>query len=224
MLHATWHVSSSVPPTLRARSLRPWYVMASLVLVLLMGVRGLGSGCGTAVFLREGKVPDVAAVAEQARGGDPFEFTFQVIEAAQATAMAAHRHLTFPLGVGRMLLGGLLLVAAFLALNGRPGSRSLALQAIGATAVFCAVEYALTREVRGVWIDLVVRAGALLPEGAPERQSVTSAALWWTAERVRVALFELGTLGLAAVALTRERARLWFEAVAAATEEETEEP
>lgn len=217
-------MSPSVPPTLHARSLRPWYVTATLVLVLLIGLRGLGAGCGATLYLRGGTVPDVTAVAEQARGGEPFELTFQVIEAAQARALAEHRNLTFPLSVGRMLLGGLLLVASFLALGGRPGSRALALQAIGAGAAFAALEYGLTREVRAAWIDMVVRAGALLPEGSPERQSVTTPALWWFAERVRVSVFEIGALGLGALALTRRRARAWFQAMEDAAPEETEEP
>lgn len=217
-------VSPSVPPTLRARSLRPWYVSAALVLALLIGLRGLGTGCGATLYLRDGTVPDVTAVAEQARGGEPFELTFQVIEAAQARALAEHRHRTFPLSVGRTLLGGLLLVASFMALGGRRGSRTLMLQAIGAGVAFAAIDYGMTREVRAAWIDMVVRAGALLPEGSPERQSVTTPALWWFAERVRVSIFEIGALLLIAVALSRARAEAWFQAMEDAVEEETEEP
>lgn len=217
-------MSSSRPPPPRPRSLRPWYVTATLLLVLFVGLRGFGAGCGATMFLRGGTVPDVTAVAEQARDrGEPFEFTFVVIEAAQARALAEHRRVTFPLAVGRMLLGGLLLVATVLALNGRPGSRALALQALAASAVFAAMDYTLTREMRGAWIDMLVRAGALLPPELPERQSVTNPALWWMAERVRLWVFELGALGLAALALTRARAAAYFQAAAAAAAAEDEE-
>jgi hypothetical protein len=124
-----------------------------------------------------------------------------------------------------MLLGGLLLVATVMAMNGRPGSRALALQAIAAGAAFALIDYGLTREMRGAWIDMLVHAGALLPPDVPERQSVTNAALWWMAERVRLVVFDLGVLGLAAFALTRSRAAEFFRAAAVVAEdEETGEP
>jgi hypothetical protein len=189
----------------------------------VIGASELLSGCGAALFLRGGTIPDVTAVAEQARDrGDPFELMFLVKEAAQARALAEHRDLTFPLSVGRMLLGGLLLVASGLALGGRPGSRGLAFQALAANAAFVVLEYALTQRVRGTWIELLARAGAVLPADLPERQSLMNPALWWTFARFRLVIIDLGALAAAALALTRERSAAYFRAIAAALEEEEE--
>lgn len=216
-------MESSHPPRTshhpRPRSLRPWYLLATMLLTWIIGVRGLVGGCGAMMYLRGGTVPDVAAVAEQARGqGDPFEFTFLVLEAAQARALSDFHGITFPLSVARMLLGGLLLAASGLALGGRPGARVFAMQVLLACVVFAGLDYWLTGGMRTAWIDMVVRAGALLPEDVPERQSLTSPELWWMAERVRVGVFELGALSAAAVALTRDRSKAYFEAVAHAAE------
>lgn len=219
-------MDSPIPPPVhpRPRSLRPWYLLATMLLTWVIGVRGLVGGCGAAMYLRDGTVHDVAAVTEQARGqGDPFEFTFLVLEAAQARALSDFHGITFPLSVARMLLGGLLLAASGLALGGRPGARSFALQVLLASAAFASVEYVLTRGMRGAWIEMVVRAGATLPADVPERQSLTSPALWWMAERVRFAVFELGALAAAAVALTRDRSKAYFQAVAQSAES-TREP
>ncbi|MGK4009086.1 hypothetical protein WMF31_41170 [Sorangium sp. So ce1036] len=217
MLHGSLYVDSIRPP--RPRSLRPWYLVATMLLTWIIGVRGFMAGCGTAMYLRSGMAPDVTAVAEQARDqGDPFQFTFAVLEAAQAHAMSAHQDVAFPLSIAKVLLGGLLVVASGLALGGRPGTRGFVLQVLAANLAFAAVEYALTRDVRGAWIDMVAQAGALLPPGVPEREGLTNPGLWWTAERVRFVLFELCILGFAALALTRERTKLYFQAVARATD------
>lgn len=196
---------------------------ATLLLVLIVGLRGFGEGCGATLQLREGIVPDVTAVAKQARDqGDPLRFLLLVSEAAKAQALAGHRSLTVPLSVARMLLGGLLFVAGALAMNGRRGSRGLLLQALFAGAAFAGLEYALTSGVRGAWIDMLVRACAMLPEDLPDRQSWTDPALWWMAERVRLVAFDVGLLAVAALALTRRRATAYFRAAAAAAEDEEE--
>jgi hypothetical protein len=190
-----------------------------MLLAWIIGVRGLVGGCGAAMYLRGGASPDVAAVVAQARDqGDPYEFTFLVLEAAQARALIDFQVVTFPLSVARMLLGGMLLAAAGLALGGKPGSRTFALLALAANAAFAAIDYALTRGMRGAWIDMVVRAGAMLPRELPERESLTNPGLWWMVERVRFVIFELGALAAGAIALTRERSRAYFEAVAEAAE------
>lgn len=223
MLHGSRHVDSNRPP--RPRSLRPWYLVATMLLTWIIGVRGFMAGCGTATYLRGGMAPDVMVVAEQARDqGDPFQFTFLVLEAAQARAMSLHQDVAFPLSVGKVILGGLLVIASGLALGGRPGTRGFVLQVLLANLAFAAVEYGLTRDIRGAWIDMVAQAGALLPPEVPERESLTNPSLWWTAERVRFVLFELAILGAAALAMTRERTKLYFQAVARATVDPGDEP
>ncbi|WP_437676061.1 hypothetical protein [Sorangium sp. So ce131] len=204
------------PP--RPRSLRPWYLVAAMLLTWLMGVRGFMAGCGTAMYLRGGTAPDVTAVAQQARDhADPFQFAI-VLDAAKARALSLHRDVAFPLSIGQAILGALLVVASGLALGGRPGTRGFVLQVLVANLAFATVEYTLTRGVRAAWIDMVAQAGALLPPGTPEREGIMNPSVWWTFERVRFVLFELGILGAATLAMTRERTKLYFQAVARAVD------
>jgi hypothetical protein len=188
-----------------------------MLLAWIIGVNGLVGGCGAAMYLRDGTVRDVQEVAAQARDqGDAIGFMVLVLEAAQARALSDFRSVTFPLSIARMLLGGLLLAAAGLALGGR--SRGFALQAVAVNMAFSVLDYILTRGVRGAWIDEVVRMGAMLRPELPERQSMTSPGLWWMIVRLRFAVFELGALGAGALALTRARSKAYFEAVERATE------
>jgi hypothetical protein len=190
-----------------------------MLLTWIIGVRGFMEGCGTAMYLRSGLAPDVTAVAEQAREqGDSFKFMVLVVQAAQTRALSEFQSVSFPLSVGRMLLGGMLVVASGLALGGRPGSRGFALQVLAVSLAFAAVDYGLTRSMRGAWIEMAAQAGTLLPPNVPERELLTTPSLWWTALRVQFVVSELCALGVAALALTRARTRSYFDAVAASTE------
>lgn len=209
-------------PALRPRSLRPWYLLTTLLLAWIIGVRGLVGGCATASYLRSGTVPDVAAVAAGAQQqGDTLELTRLVIEAAYLRALSDFRRVTFPLTVARMLLGGLLLAASWMALGGKPKTRGFAIQVLLANMAFSALDYALTRGVRAAWIEEASRLGAMLPQ-TPENQELMSPAILWTIERIRFAVFELGALGAAAFALTRDRSKAYFEAVERAAEKSGE--
>jgi hypothetical protein len=192
-----------------------------MVLTFLVGFHGMTSGCAMIGYLREGNVPDMTEVTTQAKEGDSLQYLVLVSQTAQLRAMAEAREVTFPLSAAKMLLASLLLVASSLAMGGRPGARSLALQALAANALLAAIEYALTRNVRGIWIDDVVRAGqAIMSRLPPEQTLVTQRAFWWWGERIRLAIVEVGVFALAAFALTRPRTKTFFDAVAAASASE----
>lgn len=190
-----------------------------MVLTWLAGFHGLTTGCASTMFLRAGKLPDLTTAAHAAKSGkDVMDFA-ALMRSAELSAMLSNVKVTFPLSVGEALLGGLLVIASGLAMSGRPGSRSLALQAILANALFVVLAYVATQRVRAAWIDVVARAASALPESAPQREA---GALWWMM-RIRLVLFGLGPLLLAWIALTRQRTRIFFDAVARQTES-TEEP
>ncbi|AKT36330.1 uncharacterized protein CMC5_004440 [Chondromyces crocatus] len=197
--------------------------MMALVLAVTFGLQDLTTGCVATTFLREGTVPDVHAVAEQAREEDPYQLLLRVHEAAHVRAMADHAKVTFPLSVGRMLLGGLLCVVGFMALPGRRGSRALVMQALAVNIAFTALDYVLSRDMRATWIELFAQAGALLPPELPDRERLVSPEFWWGAHRTRLIMVELGMV-LMAAALSTTRARQWFAMVAAASRDEAEGP
>jgi hypothetical protein len=215
---------STSPARAGPRSLRPWYLVATMVLTWFLGVHGLTSGCSTLRQLRDGSVVDMATATETARNeDDPRRVIFVIHEVARMHAMAEVRQLTFPLTIAKLLLAGLLVVASGLAMAGRPGARSLALQALVANAALAVISYVVMRDVRGVWIEAVARAGDGLPPLEPGHAQLLERRFLWWLERMRLATFDLGALGIAALALTRQRTKIFFEAVAEAAET-TEEP
>ncbi len=194
-----------------------------MVIAWFVGVYALSAGFTAASVLHKGLAPDIATARTAAYGGGLQELEALWI-AAERTALFARRDLYFPLAATQAALGGLLVIASGLAMSGRPGSRSFALQALGANVALAVARYVLSRDVRGACIDEMLRVASTLPADMPLRRALESReALWWR-ERVSLAIFDLGTLGLGAIALTRERAKLYFEAAARAAESTEEEP
>jgi len=191
-----------------------------MVLTWFVGVRGLNSGFSYASFLRSGTLPDMATAAKHV-GTMADVLELAGLEALKS--MLAHARVTFPLAVAEVLLAGLLVVASGLAMGGRKGSRGLALQALGANALLAVVAYALTPGVRAAYIDGVLHAVDTVTLPEPHRDVLTNAGIFHWAFRIKLAVFDLGPLLLGALALTRERTRAFFEAVARATER-PEEP
>ena len=183
--------------------------------------------------LQQNSLADVTAEVGKHDTIDPVQAMWLSIYSARFTATLDAHALTFPLNVARLLLSGLLVVTSVLAMGGRPGVRALALQALLANAAFAALDYALTRSVRATWIEAVGRMGDLLPRSFERRDELAAQGemlrmltnrqfLWWS-ERIRFFLLDVGIFGFAAVALTRRRTKVFFDAVAEAAES-AEEP
>jgi hypothetical protein len=194
-----------------------------MLLTWLIGVQGLMSGCTVVMILRQGSVEEVSTEVGKQDGSDPTQGIRRAVEAAQIKAIGEAQEVTFPLNVARLLLSGMLIIVSGLAMGGRPGVRSLALQVVAANALLAAVDYALTRSVRAAWIDAGACAMEMLPPALPHRELMVQSSTWWWFARIRFAVFELGTFAFAALALTRRRTKVYFDAVAEAAES-AEEP
>ena len=59
-------MDSSVPPPPARAKLRPWYLVAAMVLTWFVGVHGLNLGFSYASFLRSGTMPDMKTAAQHA--------------------------------------------------------------------------------------------------------------------------------------------------------------
>ncbi|APR84961.1 Hypothetical protein A7982_10310 [Minicystis rosea] len=189
-----------------------------MVLTWFVGVHGLSTGCANAMFLREGRLPDITAAAHAARSSlDMMDFA-ALVRAAELSAMLSHVKLTFPFAVAEAMLGGLLVIASGLAMSGRRGARSLALQAVLANALLAVGAYVLTRGVRADWIDVVMNTVAAMPATAPQKLAFGDPSKLWWITRIKLFFFDLSPLLLAALALTRARTKSFFDAVAHATE------
>ncbi|MFT3775027.1 MAG: hypothetical protein QM820_57500 [Minicystis sp.] len=189
-----------------------------MVLTWFAGVHGLTTGFANAMFLREGRLPDLSAAAHAAKTGiDVMDFA-ALVRAAELSAMLTHVKVTFPLAVAEAMLGGLLVIGSGLAMGGRRGARSLALQVIAANALLAIAAYLLTRGVRTGWIEVVMGTASALPEASPQRAAFGEPATLWWAARIKLIFFDLGPLALGVLALSSGRTRTFFDAVAHATE------
>jgi hypothetical protein len=185
-----------------------------MILTWFMGVHGLNVGFSTALRLRAGTMPDVHDIA--ARTGTMADiFEYGALYAVRATL--ENPRVTFPLAVAEILLSGLLVIASGLAMGGRRGARGLAMQAILANAAFAALAFALTPFVRAAYVDGVLKALDTLSLPEPQREALVTPGFYHWGMRLRFALHLTG-LALAALALTRDRTKTFFEAVARATE------
>jgi hypothetical protein len=192
-----------------------------MVLTWFAGVNGLNEGLKEASLLRASRLPDLTTAATQI--GTVQEVMAAALLQAQQ-AVLAHGRVTFPLSIAEVILSALLVIASGLAMGGRRGARGLALQALGANALLALVAFALTPFVRAAYVDGVMRAAEGLPLPPPQRGMLGDAAFWQWFFRVKLAVFDLGTLALGALALTRGRTKTYFAAMARAAERAEEEP
>lgn len=212
------------PPVHERQVQRPFYLVAAMVLVWILGIRSLIDGATTSLVLREGSLPDAFAIARSS-SGELQDVFVPILSAARITALAAAAQLSFPLGVGRALLASTLVVASTLVLLGRPSARTFAFQALGANALFAILEYVLLRHVRGAWVDIAARAIATIQESTLPPGTVELTRFWgYWMERLRLFFFELGVPFVAAIALLRPRTKIYFAEAAAAAESAEEEP
>jgi hypothetical protein len=182
---------------------RPLLLLAGMLLCTLMAMAGSVNGFTELVHFRSGTVaeapltPGVDAADQEAA---------QRFVHAWGEALDRARSVRLPLSVANMLLSGLLLIAATRASAGRPGSGSLALQAVGANAALAVVDYLLSRHYRG---DVVAASIEYLTHSKLWDGSLTEAQLAsraWTSFRVQLCV-ALVAYGAAALSLVRRPAR-----------------
>jgi hypothetical protein len=198
------------------RKLRPWFLVATMIIAWFVGVNGVTSGCDSVAILRAGVIPDRAGL-ERSLGGDgePAQAVAAAHQAARIKAMVDARETAFPLGVAKLLLSALLVVASAMALAGRPGARAFAIQAVLVYAAFAALDFALSHAMRASWIPEVAAAAAEIARGSPQQAIFGDARIWWWSERARFGILDLATMAAAFFALLAPRSKAYFAAMAA---------
>lgn len=202
------------PPSTNVRQLRPFYLVAALVVTWIVGVQGIASGFATASYLREGHLPDATALSLRA-GPDAVAQLSATYAIAERIALGEATRLAFPISVATVLLSGLLVVASGLALTGRRGAQSLALQALLANSALAIVTYILLAPVRDAAVGAAVEAAAAMTLAESER-AMQSPLMWKWLGRMRFGVGELGLYVLTAIALTRPRSTEFFRAASRA--------
>jgi hypothetical protein len=148
--------------------------MPAMILIWLVGVVGVNTGCQGALIINSGSVPDDQAILESIKGRTDHAAGNEYTNAVITRALIEHRDRTLPLSVGQALLSLLLVSASAMILSGRPGARTFALQVFGANAVFYVVDYVLTQDFRDQW----VRARAQLDDAAVLGLAPVSLYVW----------------------------------------------
>lgn len=197
---------------------RPWYLTLALVVCILFGGSIWWEGCGTIYFFRQPADP-----AEIAQGIDDGAKRAAVIDIGERylTKIEAAKNRLFPLGVASFVLGLAMVVLATRALAGRGEARSMLLQILGAQAVLGIVAFLLTPDVRHAQSEyLSARIGLELAEMRQTNPGGGGAAFYAAVMGAFLKVFPglvavpTALCGLIVLALTRPRARAFFEAEA----------
>ncbi|MBI4704982.1 MAG: hypothetical protein HY744_28075 [Deltaproteobacteria bacterium] len=192
-----------------------------MCLTWVVGVLGASSGCANVAYLAGWYRPPPETLDPGAidAASQPLVHSSRVVEQARLRATADAHRVAFPLGIAKLLLGTLLVLASAAALAARPSARSLALQAVAASALLAALDHGLLGSVRdevgrAVAADMVEHGFGQLPDMSREESVAFFRGIYGAAELLRLALLEIGVYGGALLALTRARTKAFFEAPA----------
>ncbi|MBI5538156.1 MAG: hypothetical protein HY898_35870 [Deltaproteobacteria bacterium] len=188
----------SLIPQSSARTPRPGYLVACLVLASMLGLGGLTNGCGTIQFYRQATH---AGLTSDSKMDPELRAWVEHVHQARNEGLVTYAGRIVPLATANALLSFLLIVASATALAGRPRANSLALQATAANLAYTVIDFVLERPLRTVIIEAATRA----PPGIPAlAERLPSAMGWWWMYR---GLFVLQLAALAAIiyGLTRPR-------------------
>lgn len=198
----------------------------------LIGVRGLSDSIDMIVFLRQNNLPDVAGTLQGlGNATEPGAEILVLYHAAYLRAVGEMAQISFPLFVGKLILSVLLVITSSMAMSGRPGSRIITFQAHLAYAALSAATFWLLRDARYAAIDVMRTVHPLLPKLLASEPPQTldlftnlldkPVLLFFS--RISMAIFGVGALLLGASTLMTTRTKTFFDAVAAATTEDTED-
>lgn len=204
---------------------RPWYLVLALLGALALGTTGACSGWGTVMLYREPEPARLLVNPSLPGVTDPADrAAIESRVAADVRTLDAAKPRGWPVAVGTLLLGTAVLFFAMRALGGSRGARAALVQLVVAQAGLSVLGYWLTRDVLDADVRLTEAIQAAgFHEKVPDRpqadeMSRTAATILRVASPIALALRSLGSI-LVVVALTRRRARDFFDASAAAVQE-----
>ncbi|MCU0682900.1 MAG: hypothetical protein MUF34_11725 [Polyangiaceae bacterium] len=199
-----------------ARPRPPRLFAFAMVLCMALGFGGTMNGCNVLQFYRssvreEPPMPD-GDEAEREKWREGVRASWDVFDRARATQV--------PLAAADLVLSALLMMVAWRALQGRPGTRGLAAQAVAVNGAYALLEYALSTPVRAAFVSVLVehmpRSSLRLPTPLPDEQlsEALHQALYFLLFRAPFG-FKLVSYSLSLIALSLPSARAYLEDVAA---------
>jgi hypothetical protein len=180
----------------------------------MYGARALGDGYETIAYYR-GEHGDVHTVADEVNDSSA-RAAINALADKWVEAKDASRSRELPLAIASLLLGGAMILFAARSMAGREGARSALVQVVLVHAGLGVASYFLTKETTAAstLLDQALREAMARQEGVvitPEWERALHAAA-----RIRPAVatgFRSLASALIVLALTRPRARAFFESV-----------
>ncbi|HEX4513110.1 MAG TPA: hypothetical protein VH054_06225 [Polyangiaceae bacterium] len=196
----------------RQAARRPWYLV--LALLVCSGIGACESTAGwTTVELYRGHIDDRSHDMTREDNAKAVATSFQKM----VGALDEERPRAFPLAVGELVLGIAVFVFAAAAMTGRGGARRALVQLMVAETVLVGALFFVTPKFRAAETEWLVaqQTGQMLEKGQSEADvRPQMAALRVFRRGLGVALLVLRTsvAGLVLLALTRQRARAYYDA------------
>lgn len=193
---------------------RPWYLVVALVVSSIFGATSFVDGWSILSYYRTTQV-DVSVVVRDLDDDRDRKAASSALE-HYVDALDADKHRMFPLAAAELLLGLALFATSASAMAGRRGGRAALVQVVAVQAVVVVLMFALTSRVRSANRELGATLGAaqLRKSGNDPKVIEDSVAISRKIAPFVEVLYVAGrttVAGLILVALTRRRARAWYE-------------
>jgi len=216
---------SAPPPTPASVRKRPWYLVAALIAASVIGLNAAVAGAhwlnyyrsprpDAALELARGETLPMAPASRAVLSGEEREAVVKALDAV-LDARDAKRQRFYALAIAELLLGAAIFFVAGRAMSGRLAARNLLMQLVGARAAVAAVTFATTGDVRRAEVVLG-KAEAIANLRAQGQQEALRAGEHFLDGMIETWLllpfaFLMGASALIVIALTRPRARGYFD-------------
>jgi len=196
----------------RQAARRPWYLVLALLVCFWIGACQSTDGW-TTIELYRGHVDDQSHELTREDDSKAVASTFQKMLAS----LDEERPRAFPLSVAELVLGIATLVFAAAAITGRGGARRALLQLVVAQAIVMCAMFFVTPKFRASeteWL-IAIKSGQMLEKGQAEadvRLQMVAARVGRRGLAIALLILRTGIAGLVLVALTRPRARAYYDA------------
>ena len=191
---------------------RPWYLV--LALLVCSGIGACESTAGwTTIELYRGHIDDRSHEMTREDDSKAVASTFQKM----LSSLDEERPRAFPLAVGELVLGIAIFIFAAAAMTGRGGARRALLQLTVAQTIIVLALFFVTPKYRAATTEWLVaqQSGQLLEKGQSEaevRPSMAALRVFRRGLGVALLVLRVSVAGLVLLALTRPRARAYYDA------------
>jgi hypothetical protein len=194
------------------KSGRPWYLVLALLVCSGLGAFGATDGWETIEIFRGAQLEVPHTITREENRVMVQAATEKMVE-----SMEAERARLFPLAAAELVLGVSMFIFAAGAMMGRGGARRILVQIAIAQTTLVLVTFLLAPKSRWGWSDLhIAQSAAMQIEHGETREAIEQQMPIWRAfsRGISIAALALrtGITALVVVALTRQRARAFFDA------------